>query len=84
MVAYSIYVGGINHMKIKKRTLKLDEITFQFRCTNCSEMNEQTFQDACWTGGSQECECCGSHGDVKTAFSCKHCSCYHEVELSSW
>jgi ribosomal protein S27E len=33
---------------------------------------------------SQECEICGSHGDVTVNFKCTECNETHEHEIRSW
>jgi hypothetical protein len=42
----------------------------------CSEHGIYTIalNDCYFTGGSQDCECCGSHGDVNVQFSCPGCA----------
>ena len=36
-----------------------------------------------WSACDQDCEMCGSHGDVSASIKCK-CGKYHEIELKSW
>jgi len=33
---------------------------------------------------SQECDMCGSHGDITIDFECPVCGEFHEHELKSW
>ena len=32
----------------------------------------------------EECDLCGSHGEVEVDFTCPLCGNYHEVKLLSW
>ena len=32
----------------------------------------------------EECDLCGSHGEVEVGFTCPLCGNYHEVKLLSW
>ena len=36
------------------------------------------------TASEQECEICGSHGEVSVFFQCPECKEYHDIELRSW
>ena len=33
---------------------------------------------------SQECEICGSHGDMTIDYTCPECKEFHEYEIKSW
>ena len=36
------------------------------------------------TANSQECEICGSHGDVSVMYTCPDCGQWHDHEIKSW
>ena len=33
---------------------------------------------------SQECDTCGSHGDVSVMYTCPDCGQHHDHEIKSW
>jgi len=37
-----------------------------------------------WYASENECECCGSHGEVSMTFTCSGCGKDHSIELRSW
>jgi hypothetical protein len=52
----------------------------------CDKLNKnvRVDKDKCYFSGmSQDCECCGNHGEVKVNFDCE-CGGNHDLELSSW
>ena len=61
---------------------KVEPLSIRFSC------NDQEFDlpvDQLFFGATyQECEICGSHGNVEVGFVCPVCKQYHTVELYSW
>ena len=54
----------------------------------CHEKNDTKFlveiSEYDISATSQECECCGSHGDVSVSFKCPGCGNHHEHTIRSW
>ena len=68
----------------KKKVLrKEDLLVLNVMCPNLEKRVSVKVADIDFTGHSDECEMCGSHGGVELSFFCK-CGNTHEVELSSW
>ncbi len=44
---------------------------------------EVTCNDVTWDSDTQECELCGSHGEVTATVKCE-CGEHHDITLYSW
>ena len=52
----------------------------------CSKLEQNVIvkaENISWSACDQECDLCGSHGDIKADFRCA-CGRRHKLELHSW
>jgi hypothetical protein len=63
-------------------TEKSKIISITFTCPVKQEV--VTTEEFNFSSHSDECDLCGSHGDIKVNFHCPLCDKYHEDILSEW
>jgi predicted RNA-binding Zn-ribbon protein involved in translation (DUF1610 family) len=68
----------------KEITLTPDQIFAMFNCPKCGVANSQALSRMSFTGDSQDCELCGSHGGVDVRITCGKCTHNFKVEITNW
>jgi len=59
--------------------------SIEFLCPKTKKYCSLSIKDVSFSGGSAECEICGSHGDVTmTIGKCPECKKEHIVSLYEW
>lgn len=71
-------------LKKQKLTINKREIEISFTCASCSKAVRVTMDNISWDSKDQDCEICGSHGNVNMCVACPSCNYFFDVELSSW
>ena len=67
----------------KKIEFTLSKILIEFVCSQCGKQTaEVSVHD--FSAHDDECELCGSHGDITVDVRCPECKTYGEIELQSW
>lgn len=67
----------------KKVEFILSKIKLEFVCSTCGKVEcEVSVND--FSAIDQECEICGSHGDITVSVNCPVCKNHSTIELQGW
>jgi hypothetical protein len=69
--------------KKAKAKRKAEVKAISIYCPNKKRIVSVPLVNLSWNAHADECEICGTHGDVSVDVSCP-CGKSHEIELSSW
>jgi len=67
-------------------TLGRDALKFvvRFTCPKTGGWVEQEIDRFDFSSFDDDCECCGSHGEMKVDFKCESCDGSHEYFIQEW
>ena len=68
----------------RKRKVETKILTLTAICAKCEGEVILKREDLGFYGHADECEMCGSHGEVTVSFNCPDCGKYNSVEVASW
>lgn len=68
----------------KRKKVESRILTLTALCGICKKEVSLAYDDVYFYGSSQECELCGSHGDVTMDATCPECDKTIEVEVACW
>ena len=71
-------------MAKKRVVLTKEDISLHLTCTGCDETIIVKADDVIWYAHAQECDICGSHGEMQADITCNNCG--HDIhwEIDTW